>query len=141
VWYVIKQYRPEQTWKNANALVKELISSPEWKEVKVTELSRLASDGVLVVGGATEIGHGHVIVVYPGPEKRDGGYHYKDRKGKKVLARDHGSYALAMSTSRGNWPGSVSNGDKTVYDPWGPKKFYKVRFWKFVGKQQEVGED
>jgi hypothetical protein len=47
---------------------------------------------------------------------------------------------LAMSTSRGNWPGSVSNGDKTVYDPWEPKKFYKVRFWKFVGKQQEAGK-
>jgi hypothetical protein len=137
VWYVIKKYIPEQTWKNANALIKELSSSAVWQEVKAGELSKLANEGVLVVGGATETGNGHVIVVYPGTEKHDGGYYTTSRKtGEKVLVKSTGTYARSMSTSMGNWVGAKSGGDKTVYDPW-RDKFYKVKFWKYNGTRQE----
>lgn len=43
---------------------------------------------------------------------------------------DHGKYPPAMSTSLGSWPGAMSDGDKTVWDPWGTDAaFAKVRFW------------
>jgi len=132
VWYVIRKYIPEQKWMNANSLVDEISDSDDWEEVKVSELSKLANEGILVVGGLRETGHGHVIVVYPGPEKRDGGYYYTDKvTGKRVLAKDHRNYALAMSTTMGDWPGAKSNGDKTVYDAWGSRKFSNVKFWKY----------
>ncbi len=50
-------------------------------------------------------------------------------------------YPLCMSTSIGykpgetdlkkqGWPGAMSKGDKTVWDPWGnDDKFAKVKFW------------
>jgi hypothetical protein len=97
-------------------------------------LSKLASDGVLVVGGANDSPNGHVIVVYPGPAKFDGGFYYQSKKGKSILAGPHGTYALAMSTSMGSWPGAKSKGDKTVADPWGLDKFEKVKFWKYIGE-------
>ena len=136
VWQVIRHYKPVQNWKNANALIDEISTSDEWQEVSVAELSGLANDGVLVVGGKKEPGHGHVIVVYPGPEKPNGGFYFKDRVTcNLVLAQQHGYYARAMSTSMGNWPGAKSRGDKTVYDAWGSRKFSAVKFWKYNGKR------
>ena len=140
VWYVIKQYIPDQPYLTANSLIHNLTASPQWQEVQVSELSKLASDGVLVVGGAADTPNGHVIVVYPGPAKFSGGYYYKNRKsGKNEKARSLGIYPLAMSTSMGSWPGAKSNGDKTVIDPW-PNKFSSVRFWKYVGNQDVTGK-
>jgi len=136
VWYVIKQYKPEQRWMSANDLVDHLNRSSDWKEVPVNVLSELASDGVLVVGGAKENGHGHVIVVYPGENKQSGGFHY-EKNGTDKIARSHGDYALAMSTASGRWPGAKSIGDKTVFDAWGAAKFNSVRFWKYVGPKNE----
>lgn len=41
-----------------------------------------------------------------------------------------GLYPLAMSTSVGSWPGAMSKGDKTVWDPWGnDDRFAEVKFW------------
>ncbi len=134
-WHVIKQYDKDQPYRTANSLIHHLTASPDWQEVQLYELSKLANDGVPVVGGAEDTPNGHVIVVYPGPEKYDGGYFYKDKKtGKNVKQGHHGIYPLAMSTSMGNWPGAKSNGDKTVFDPWGRDRFKKVRFWKYIGK-------
>ena len=91
------------------------------------------------MGGLKEKEHGHVIVVCPGQEKQSGGYHYKDKRtGKNELASPHGIYARAMSTSMGSWPGAKSNGDKTVFDPWGPVKFKNVKFWKYVGPKDKI---
>ena len=132
VWYVIKQYKPDQEWMSANDLVDNLGKNSDWKEVSLSALSKLANDGILVVGGAKESGHGHVIVVYPGRNKQSGGFHYI-RNGTDKIARSYGDYALAMSTSSGIWPGAKSNGDKTVFDAWGAAKFDPVRFWKYVG--------
>jgi len=134
VWHVVKQYVPAQPYMTANNLVQSLRTSSRWQEVRLFELSKLASDGVLVVGGATDSPNGHVIVVYPGKEKFSGGYFFKDKvTGKDVKAPPNGIHALAMSTSMGNWPGAKSQGDKTVLDPWGSVKFKNVKFWKYVG--------
>lgn len=134
VLYVIRQYKPEQPFMIANKLIDHLSVSPEWQEVRLSELSRLAASGSLIVGGAKEDGHGHVIVVYPGPEKKSGGFYYKDSKsGEMRIMGPKGVYARAMSTAMGSWPGAKSNGDKTVFDPWKAKDFKRVRFWKYVG--------
>lgn len=137
VWHVLRQYIPNQPYLNANHLIASIESNPRvWREVDQHDLSKLAKDGFLVVGGAVEVPNGHVIVVYPGEEKFSGGYSFKEKAtGKTMKAYPNGVYALAMSTSMGGWPGAVSNGDKTVFDPWGAKKFKKVRFWMYVGSQ------
>lgn len=134
VWHVIRKYIPDQPYLTANTLVVHLETSPHWEEVQMVDISRLANDGALIVGGLTGISHGHVIVAYPGQPKFDGGYHFKTKEGKQVLAKGHAVYPLAMSTSMGSWPGAKSRGDKTVVDPWPREQFHKVRFWKFKGK-------
>lgn len=139
VWHVIKQYKPDQHFMQANQLLNHISLSPEWQKVQLSDLSRLASNGILVVGGLQEIEkghHGHVIVVYPGSEKNRGGYYYKTRAGKHELMPEKGIYARSMSTSIGSFSGAKSNGDKTVWDPWGSDvKFQKVKFWKYVGSK------
>jgi hypothetical protein len=135
VWHVISQYDPSHLYLQANQLVDHLTASPKWQAVESRELSSLAGQGILVVGGLKVApGNGHVIVVYPGPEKQAGGYRAKDRAGKIYEVRLRGWYALAMSTSMGQWPGAKSCGDKTVWDPWGQDtEFRQVKFWKYVG--------
>lgn len=137
VWYVLQQYITNQPYLSANHLIRYIESKPEdWKEVNLHDLSKLASDGMLIVGGAVELPNGHVIVVYPGKEKFSGGYFFNDKlTGKSVKAQPYGTYALSMSTSMGNWPGAISNGDKTVLDPWGANKFKGVKFWMYIGGQ------
>ena len=137
VMYLIRQYKPEQPYFTANDLIDHLAASHEWQEVSLAELSALASQGDLVVGGAKDGGHGHVIGVYPGTEKPRGGYYFTNKvTGEKLLVQSSGMYARAMSTSMGTFPGAMSNGDKTVRDPWGELAFRKVRFWKFIGPTQ-----
>lgn len=131
VWHVIRQYDPDQKFKLANNLVQYLKKSPRWKEVQIPELNKLANEGVLVVGGAQSVGHGHVIVVYPGPVKHSGFYY--DKNGKLKEIRSRGIYPRAMSTSSGDWPGCMSKGDLTIIDCWGTDDFREVKFWKYVG--------
>lgn len=137
VWHVLQQYIPSQPYLAANQLLHYIESKPDdWREVKLHELSKLASDGNLIVGGAVELPNGHVIVVYPGNEKFSGGFIFKDKvTGKSMNAKPYGMYALAMSTSMGSWPGARSNGVRTVFDPWGSKKFKEVKFWMYTGGQ------
>ena len=68
VWHVSKQYLPSQPWMNANSLIEHLRGQAHWKVVPSGQVGQLARDGVLVVGGKTESGNGHVIVVYPGAD-------------------------------------------------------------------------
>jgi hypothetical protein len=129
VWHVIKLYLPEQTWMNANALIDHLQQDRRWREVDVSTAGELARKGELVVGGKKEATNGHVIVVYPGPDQAAGGYTYS-RGGQTQNLRQRGSYPPAMSTSLGSWPGAMSRGDKTVWDPWAnDARFAEVRFW------------
>jgi hypothetical protein len=135
VWYVISQYDPSQKWVEANDLVNQLSHSPKWKPVELREVSRLANQGAMIAGGLNKApAHGHVLVVYPGPEKSAGGYDAKDKERKIYKVRPRGSFPRAMSTSLGGWPGARSYGDKTVWDAWGDDtEFKKVKFWKYVG--------
>jgi hypothetical protein len=128
VWEVIRgTVSPNEDYRQANELVDHLQQA--WKEVPVDEAQALANRGIVVVGGATEAGHGHVVVVYPGKSKSTGGYSFI-KAGKAIRIGDHGNYPLAMSTSLGSWPGAKSRGDKTVWDAWGSDaKFARVRFW------------
>lgn len=140
VFHVIKQYKPTQPFMTANQLVHDLARNPEWREVSVQELASYANQGELIVGGLEEQrGHGHVVAVFPGHEAPAAGYDYTNRAGESVLLRRRGSYARVMSTSMGHWPGAKSNGEKTVWDPWGnDDQFKKVRFWRYVGPTSTV---
>lgn len=130
VWHVIQQYLPSQPWLNANALIEHLRGQAHWKTVDSGQVGRLAREGVLVVGGKKESANGHVIVVYPGGDIPAGGYSYT-KNGKVETLRTRGSYARAMSTSLGSWPGAMSKGDKTIWDPWAnDAKFVQVTFWQ-----------
>lgn len=51
VWHVIRGYKPDQPYMQANVLISHLARSAEWKEVILSDLSRLANQGALVVGG------------------------------------------------------------------------------------------
>jgi hypothetical protein len=130
VWYVIKQFLPDQPYMVANALIPALIQDKRWKETPLSEVAERASRGELIVGGATQDGNGHVVVALPGAEKFNGGFDITVG-GKQIRARATGLYPLAMSTSIGSWPGAMSNGDKTVFDAWGKDAaFNKVKFWR-----------
>lgn len=137
VWYVMNGAthppRALPTYRQANQLIAYLNSSPMWSKVVLSKIGDYARAGTVVVGGATAAGNGHVIVVYPGPDRAAGGYDFtKDGKTKHVSLR--GSYAPALSTSMGTWPGAMSKGDKTVWDPWGSDDAFRaVTFWAQVG--------
>ena len=114
---------------NANGLIEYMNSN--WTEVILDDGHYLANLGHVVVGGKKETGNGHVIVIYPGDKILNGGYQYYWAKGKKNLTlKGTVYYPRALSTSSGSWPGAMSKGDKTVWDPWGTDKtFAAVRFW------------
>lgn len=129
VWHVIKLYRPQQPWMNANALIDHMQQDRGWMGVELSNVGELARKGELVVGGKKEATNGHVIVVYPGPDQAAGGYSYT-RGGQSQTLRQRVSYPPAMSTSLGSWPGALSRGDKTVWDPWAnDARFAEVRYW------------
>jgi hypothetical protein len=136
VWHVISQYNPNQPYMQANDLVSQLSRSVDWKEVQLSELSRLANQGALIIGGLQAAPYGHVIVVYPGAEKPKGGYFYiKKGTEEKRMSPQSGMYARAMSTSisKNPFPGTLSRGEKTVRDPWSAQDFKQVKFWQYVG--------
>jgi hypothetical protein len=138
VWYVVKKYRPEQPYMTANSLIDYLSNNPDWQEVDIKETAQLASEGILVVGGLKGNENGHVVVVYPGQEIPRGGYYFRGRNmAESEYMPRKGLFPRVMSTSMGDFPGATSNGDKTVWDPWGSKtKIKMVKFWKYVGKDQ-----
>jgi len=140
VWYVVTQIiDPKFEWKDANSFIDYWTVSVEWKEVSTDDGLRYANQGLVVGGGLKKPGgHGHVIAIYPGDKKASGGYQYtyKDKKTGKSLVdtlRSHGNYPRALSTSIGTWPGAMSKGDKTVWDPWANDDvFDDVKFWAKV---------
>lgn len=122
--------------RDANTLIghfKKNVAS--WTEVTLDRAYELAQQGVVVVGGKTETGHGHVIVVYPGAKQPRGGYAAKDKAGETYTVRKSGEFPRAMSTSLGAWAGAKSRGTKTVWDPWGSDgNFALVVFWAPAAK-------
>ncbi len=125
---VVHLVDPDFTYQPANAMIDTLRGS--WTAVDAEAAGALAARGEVVVGGRKDTPNGHVIIVYPGAPKPCGGYCAVDRKGDEYTLPAKGSYPLAMSTSLGHWPGAMSDGDKTVWDPWGSDKaFASVGFW------------
>jgi hypothetical protein len=130
VWEVIKSiHDPDQKYLQANALIDSLVT--RWSEVTIDDGFSAANRGAVVVGGKKETSHGHVMVIYPGDKILNGGYQYYWVEGKKNLMMARKTrYPRCMSTSIGSWPGALSCGEKTVWDPWGnDAKFQLVRFW------------
>ena len=120
---------PAMEHRDANGLVDYLTGN--WTEVSLDDGFYLANLGYVVVGGNKGSAHGHVIVIYPGSKITNGGYQYYWKKGNKYLTMEGTSlYPRCMSTSIGSWPGAMSKGDKTVWDPWAKDDVFKtVKFW------------
>lgn len=129
VWYVMKKIlNANEPYRQANALITYLAGG-SWHRVTLDEGFGLANQGLLVVGGLTAEPNGHVIVIYPGEKKMNGGYQYL-RAGKLETLKGKAMYPLCLSTSIGRWPGAKSRGTLTVWDPWGKDDaFAQVKFW------------
>ena len=132
VWDVIKAvHDPGQQYRQANQLVDWMTTS--WSEVGLDDGYLAANQGAVVVGGKKEPGNGHVIVIYPGEKIMNGGYQYYWKKGKKYMTMTGTAYyprSLSTSIATSPWPGAVSCGDKTVWDPWAnDTKFELVKFF------------
>ncbi len=120
---------PTMAHRNANGLIDYWTTN--WSEVSLEDGFYLANLGRVVVGGKKESGHGHVVVIYPGDKILNGGYQFFSKKlNKELTLPRRKAFPRAMSTSIGTWPGAMSKGDKTVWDPWGnDTTFAEVRFW------------
>lgn len=130
VWSVIKAVHDEQQiYRQANALIDWMAAN--WSEVNLDDGFSAANLGAVVVGGKKEATNGHVIVIYPGVKIYNGGYQYFWKAGNKNLMMPRKTlYPACLSTSIGSWPGAMSCGDKTVWDPWAnDDKFKLVGFW------------
>jgi hypothetical protein len=128
VLYVLqKMVDPNTSYQEANDLIGFLDKSSKWHDVEIDKAHELANKGIVVIGGRVAQPNGHVIVVYPGTKIYSGGYPIPGRKQKQ---RSHGMYPRALSLSKGDWPGTVSCGDKTVWDAWGNDDAFKeVEYW------------
>jgi hypothetical protein len=120
---------PKMAHRNANGLVDHWETT--WSEVSLDDGFHLANLGRVVVGGRKATPNGHVVVIYPGDRILNGGYLFFSKKlNKELVLPRRKAYPRAMSTSIGTWPGAMSKGDKTVWDPWGnDATFGEVRFW------------
>jgi hypothetical protein len=136
VWYVVqKLVNSKEPLRTANDLIDYMTFSNDWREVNVDDAWKLANEGKVVVGGKKDDPNGHVIVIYPGTKIGGGGYKYNytnkmTAKKEQLVMRSHGMLPRCLSRSMGQWPGAVSKGDKTVFDPWGNDAAFKqVKFW------------
>jgi hypothetical protein len=131
-WVIVNMVDPKMPPLLANDLMAYFAKPANgWRQVAgVPEASELANRCIVVVAGKAEPGaHGHVVIVLPGPWKPAGGF----TSNGKIMHR-YGSFPPAMSTAWSSpgttpWPGAVSNGDKTVRDPWSTPDWIKVTFW------------
>ena len=85
----------------------------------VPPLGRLPAK-LWLLGGLERTGHGHVVVVMPGPWHAAGGF---------SGLPEQGSYPPSMSGSMSSWQGARSRGERTVRDPWGAADWPQVTFW------------
>lgn len=130
IWDVIREIGDKnETYRVANVLLDHMKAN--WQSVSLEEGFKLANLGVLVVGGAKADPNGHVIAIYPGEKVTNGGYPYYYEKEKKYLTlKGNKQLPRCLSTSKSTWPGAMSKGDKTVWDPWGNDlKFSQVKFY------------
>jgi len=143
VWYVMQKYNGELKYTQANNLIES------WKTVYVEGSQGIWREqtcerGCTCRGGKSKPGNGHVIVVYPGPEKYSGGFYYKEKRIRMERLNTH--YPCQPRwVGAIPWPGVMSQGNKTVKDVWNEKDFHQVRFWVYTGpiikKSEEKKED
>ena len=136
VWYVIKTLLDASApMRAANDLLAYMSTSTDWCSVTLEEGWKLANQGVVVVGGKSEIANGHVIVIYPGDKIPGGGYKYQIKnkitgKIETLTMRSHGTLPRCLSRTMGSWSGGTSKGDRNVFDPWGNDTvFRQVKYW------------
>jgi hypothetical protein len=122
IWFVLKQIvDPNQPYMVADQLMASVKRPGSgWRQVQLAEASDLANRGVVVLGGLEKKGHGHVVVVMPGPWHAAGGF---------SGLPEQGSYPPSMSGSMSSWQGARSRGERTVRDPWGAGDWPQVTFW------------
>ena len=136
VWYVVKTLIDASApMRPANELITHMSTSKDWSPVTLEEGWKLANQGVVVVGGKSEINNGHVIGIYPGDKIPGGGYQYEAKnkitgKIETLTMRSHGVLPRCLSRTMGSWPGGTSKGEKNVFDPWGnDAAFSLVKYW------------
>lgn len=130
VWSIIRACaNPNETHRQANPMIDYLAAN--WLETNVDDGLTAAKSGTVVVGGLKGTSNGHVVVIYPSDKIESGGYEYFYAKLKKNMTlRSHGKFPPCLSTSIGTWPGAMSKGEKSVWDPWANDAvFAKVKFW------------
>lgn len=131
VWSVIRAcVNANEPHRQANAMIDYMTGN--WQETTVDDGHTAAKTGTVVVAGLKGTSHGHVIVLYPSDKIESGGYEYFYAKlNKNIPMRSHGKFPPCLSTSIGSWPGAMSKGDKSVWDPWANDAiFATVKFWK-----------
>ena len=129
IWTMLKLMgSPDEPYRTANELMRYVASQGSgWHRVlTVEDASNLANQGKVVLGGlAVPGGHGHVVMVMPGPWHASGGYD----TGRGAVAQNHGAAPPSASGASGSWPGARSRGEKTVRDPWPQLQWPSVTFW------------
>jgi len=97
-----------------------------WHVVSLEEGTKLANHGKVVIGGEKEPDHGHVVAMLPGPLHNAGGF--KNQRGEMMRQRPE-LYPPALSASKADYPGTRSDGDKTVRDPFTPENWKDVHWY------------
>jgi hypothetical protein len=116
---------PDWPLELADPMIDRIVSS-NWQEVDDQTAAQLANQGIVVVAGLRGGANGHVVVVYPGEPKPQGGF---DCYGKHY-PEIGGPYPRSMSTSVSTWCGTRSRGDKTIRDAWSAADWPNVKRWR-----------
>ena len=129
IWTMLKLMgSPDEPYRIANDLMRYVAGQGSgWHRVlTVEDASNLANQGKVVLGGlAVPGGHGHVVMVMPGPWHASGGYD----TGRGSVAQNLGAAPPSVSGASGPWPGARSLGEKTVRDPWPRLQWPAATFW------------
>ena len=126
IWVMLKLMgSPDEPYRTANDLMRYVASQGSgWHRVlTVEDASKLANQGKVVLGGLA--GHGHVVMVMPGPPHASGDYD----TGGGAVQRSMGAFPPSASGASSSWPGARSRGEKTVRDPWPKAQWPMVTFW------------
>ncbi|WP_419808083.1 hypothetical protein [Sphingomonas sp.] len=118
---------PDEPYRTANDLMTHMQSRGSgWRKVALAEAGQLANAGKVVIGGlAVPGGHGHVVMVMPGPPRPSGGF----RMNSGATLPSSGTFPASASGASSSWPGARSRGEKTVRDPWTASDWGRVTFW------------
>ena len=97
-----------------------------WRSVSLDDGIKAANDGKIVIGGTKDDGHGHVVAMLPGPLQPSGGF---ANQNGKVMPYSTTQYPPVLSASSSLYPGTRSDGDKTVRDPFSFDDWGKVQWY------------